>query len=572
MVIILLGLCKLGFPRTAFCPSIMTNSTVSINTPPPYLTLACNEKLPTVMSIAGSDSSGGAGVEADIKTITAHRCYAMTCVTTLTAQTPVKVYGAQNIPKKMVSQILDANLQDMKCNVIKTGMLTVDAIEVLHEKLLQLGENRPKLVIDPVLCAASDSSPTGKDVVSLIIEKISPFADILTPNISDCFKLLGENREVSKLQDVLEIAKDLSRITNCSNILVKGGHIPCDDGKEKHITDVLYLGAEQKFITFKGQFVNTTRTHGAGCTLASAIASNLARGYSLSQSVYGGIEYVQNAIAIGCDVTKKAVKVGPINHVYAVEIPLEKMLTDECFTASDAVPKKPIEGSLDKIPGGSFFNYLINHPKVKPHWDAYVNHEFVKRVADGTLERKKFQFFIEQDYLYLIDYVRVCCVTGSKSPTLEDLEKDLVIADCARNELNEHERRLREEFGVKDPDYLQKIKRGPALRAYCRYLIDISRRGNWQEIVVALNPCLMGYVYAVDKVKDKITAAEGSIYREWCDTCTSSFCYQAVLEGERLMNHILETCPPDQLDSLVTIFARGCELETNFWTAAMEYE
>lgn len=201
-----------------------------------------------------------------------------------------------------------------------------------------------------------------------------------------------------------------------------------------------------------------------------------------------------------------------------------------------------------------------------------MNHEFVKRVADGTLERKKFQFFIEQDYLYLIDYVRVCCVTGSKSPTLEDLEKDLVIADCARNELNEHERRLREEFGVKDPDYLQKIKRGPALRAYCRYLIDISRRGNWQEIVVALNPCLMGYVYAVDKVKDKITAAEGSIYREWCDTCTSSFCYQAVLEGERLMNHILETYPPDQLDSLVTIFARGCELETNFWTAAMEYE
>lgn len=77
----------------------------------------------------------------------------------------------------------------------------------------------------------------------------------------------------------------------------------------------------------------------------------MARGYSLSQSVYGGIEYVQNAIAIGCDVTKKAVKVGPINHVYAVEIPLEKMLTDECFTASDAVPKKPIEGSLDKIPG-----------------------------------------------------------------------------------------------------------------------------------------------------------------------------------------------------------------------------
>ena len=550
----------------------MTYSTVSINTPPPYLTLACNEKLPTVMSIAGADSSGGAGIEADIKTITAHRCYAMTCITTLTAQTPAKVYGVQITPKEVVSQILEANLQDMKCNVIKTGMLTAAAIEVLHEKLLQLGENRPKLVVDPVLCATSGSSPTGKDVTSLITEKIAPFADILTPSIPDCFKLLGEDREVNKLQDVFEIAKDLSGITKCSNILVKGGHIPWDDGKGKYITDVLYLGAEQKFINFKGQFVNTTHTHGAGCTLASAIASNLARGYSLPQSIYGGIEYVKNTIAIGCDVTKKAVKGGPINHVYAVEIPLEKMLTDECFTASGTVPKKAIKGSLDRIPGGSFFNYLINHPKVKPHWDAYVNHEFVKKVADGTLERKKFRFFIEQDYLYLIDYVRVCCVAGSKSPGLKDLEKDLVVANCARDELNEHERRLREEFGVKDPDYFQKIERGPALRAYCRYLIDISRRGNWQEVVVAINPCLMGYVYAVDKVKDTVAVAEGTLYREWCDTCTSSFCYQAVLEGEKLMNRILETYPPEQLDSLVTIFARGCELEADFWTAALEYE
>lgn len=129
----------------------MTYSTVNINTPPPYLALASNEKLPTVLSIAGTDPSGGAGVEADVKTITAHRCYAMTCITALNAQTPVKVYSINNTPKEVVSQILDANLQDMKCDVIKTGMLTTAAIEVLHEKLLQLGENRPKLVVDPVL-------------------------------------------------------------------------------------------------------------------------------------------------------------------------------------------------------------------------------------------------------------------------------------------------------------------------------------------------------------------------------------------------------------------------------------
>ncbi|CAI4039012.1 hypothetical protein SMKI_06G3640 [Saccharomyces mikatae IFO 1815] len=551
----------------------MTYSTVSINTPPPYLTLASNEKLPTILSIAGADSSGGAGIEADIKTITAHRCYAMTCITTLTAQTPVKVYGIKNTPKDVVSQILEANLKDMKCDVIKTGMLTTAAIEVLHEKLVQLGEKRPKLVVDPVLCATSCSNSAGKDVAGLIVEKISPFADVLTPKISDCFKLLGEDRIVNKLEDVFEIAKDISKVTKCSNILVKGGHIPWDDGNEKYITDVLYLGAEQKFITYKGKFVETTHTHGIGCTLASAIASNLARGYSLPQSVYGAIEYVQNAIAIGCDVTKETVKDnGPINHVYAVEIPLEKMLSDECFTASDVVAKKPVKGSLDKIPGKSFFKYLVNHPKVKPHWDSYVNHEFVKKVAEGTLDRKKFKFFIEQDYLYLLNYARISCIAGSKSPSLEDLEKELVIVDCVRNGLNQHERRLREGFGVKDPDHLQKIQRGPALRAYCRYFNDVARRGNWQELVIALNPCLMGYVHALTKIKDEVTVAEGTLYREWCDTYSSTWCHEAMLEGERLLNHILETYPPEQLDTLVTIYAEVCELEANFWTAALEYE
>ncbi|CAI4052483.1 hypothetical protein N7582_005458 [Saccharomyces uvarum] len=550
-----------------------STDTIKINTPPPYLSLARDEKLPVVLSIAGTDPSGGAGLEADVKTITAHRCYAMTCVTAVNAQTPVKVYSIHNTPKEILSQILETNLQDMKCDVIKTGMLTVPAIEVLHEKLLQLGENRPKLVVDPVFVATAGSSLAGKDVVSLIRDKIAPFADILTPNIPECFKLLGEDRKINKLQDIFEIGAELAKITKCANILVKGGHIPWSDEGGKYITDVLYLGAEQKFIVFKGNFVNTTHTHGTGCTLASAIASNLARGYSLPQSVYGGVEYVQNAVAIGCDVTNPRVKDnGPINHVYAVEIPLEKMISDECFTALNVLPKKQITSAADKIPGDSFFEYLINHPKVKPHWDSYVNHEFVKKVADGTLDRKKFKFFIEQDYLYLVNYARISCIAGSKAPTLEDLEKELVIVECVRNGLTQHERRLREELGVKDPDCLQKIQRGPALRAYCRYFNDVARRGNWQELVIALNPCLMGYGSALTKISGKVTAAEGSVYREWCETYSSSWCHEAMLEGERLLNRILKTYPPNQLDTLVTIYAEVCELETNFWTAALEYE
>ncbi|CAI4051214.1 hypothetical protein N7582_005144 [Saccharomyces uvarum] len=551
----------------------MTYASVSINTPPPYLTLASNEKLPVVLSIAGTDPSGGAGLEADVKTITAHRCYAMTCVTAVNAQTPAKVYSIHNTPKEILSQILETNLQDMKCDVIKTGMLTVPAIEVLHEKLLQLGENRPKLVVDPVFVATAGSLLAGEDVVSLIRDKIAPFAEVLTPNIPECFKLLGEERKINKLQDIFEIGRELAKITKCANILVKGGHIPWTDEGEKYITDVLYLGDEQKFIVFKGNFVNTTHTHGTGCTLASAIASNLARGYSLPQSVYGGVEYVQNAVAIGCDVTNPRIKDnGPINHVYAVEIPLEKMISDECFTAQDVLPKKQITSAADKIPGGNFFEYLINHPKVKPHWDTYVNHEFVKKVADGTLDRKKFRFFIEQDYAYLVDYARVHCIAGSKAPCLEDIEKELSIVASVRNEMGEHEKRLTEEFGVPDQSYFQNISRGPALRAYSRYFNDVSRRGNWQELVAALTPCLMGYGYALTKMKGKVTAAKDSAYYKWCETYSSPWYRAAMVEGEQLLNHILETYPPESLDILVTIYGEVCELETNFWTAALEYE
>lgn len=152
------------------------------------------------------------------------------------------------------------------------------------------------------------------------------------------------------------------------------------------------------------------------------------------------------------------------------------------------------------------------------------------------------------------------------------MEKELVIVGGVRTEMGQHEKRLKEVFGVKDPDYFQKIKRGPALRAYSRYFNDVSRRGNWQELVASLTPCLMGYGEALTKMKGKVTAPEGSVYHEWCETYASSWYREAMDEGEKLLNHILETYPPEQLDTLVTIYAEVCELETNFWTAALEYE
>lgn len=549
----------------------MTMTTIKINTPPPYLTLARDEHLPVVMSVAGTDSSGGAGIEADVKTITAHRCYAMTCVTALTAQTPTEVFKVHPTPKEFVQKVLDVNLQDMECHVIKTGMLTVDAVNVLSSKLRSLpAEERPKLVVDPVLVATSGCALGGSDLVKAIKEELTPLADLLTPNIPECFELVGQKSKIASMTQLCELAEKVSNATSCSNVLVKGGHIPWDDEQRKYITDVLYVGSESKCIVYKGNYIDTTHTHGTGCTLASAISSNLARGFSLGQAVYGGIEYVQNGISIGCEVVKSHItNNGPINHVYAIEIPLEKMVQDECFNAHDIVTKSV---TLDQIPGeGDFFQYLINHPKVKPHWESYVHHDFVKQVAQGTLKREKFRFFIEQDYAYLIDYARVHCIAGSKAPTLEDIEKELNIVGSVRNEMGQHEKRLVEEFGVKDKEYFQKIQRGPALNNYSRYFNDIARRGNWQELVASLSPCLMGYGYALINQKKFITVEEDDVYYEWCQTYLSVWYQDAMARGKELLNQIALTGSRAELDTLVTIFADVCELETKFWDAAVNY-
>ncbi|GAV51664.1 hypothetical protein ZYGR_0AF01350 [Zygosaccharomyces rouxii] len=545
---------------------------ISINTPPPYLALNKNERLPVVMTVAGSDSSGGAGIEADVKTITAHKCYAMTCMGALTAQTPAKVYSIHPLPKEFISQVLDANLKDMRCDVIKTGMLTENAVEALAAKLNTMGPERPKLVVDPVLVATSGSALSSEALVKLVKDKITPLAELLTPNIYECFKLIGSEFELHNVFDLYELARKVAAATKSTNILVKGGHIPWGQDGKDFVTDVLYLSQEDKFVVYSGPRILTTATHGTGCTLASAIASNLARGYPMAQAVYGGIEYVQGGVSISCQVASSHIKSnGPINHVYAVEIPLEGMVQDECFTAQDVIPAT-VNPKISNVVNGDFFEYLVSHPKVQPHWESYVHHDFVRQVAQGTLPRHKFQFFIEQDYAYLLDYARVHCIAGSKAPSLDDVEKELVIVGSVRNEMAQHEKRLMQEFGVSDNSYFDRIERSQALKAYSRYFNDVAKRGNWQELVASLSPCLMGYGKALLHFRDQIVAEEGTVYREWCDTYLSPWYQDGMVQGKSLLNQIAQTSPADQLDNLLSIYANVCELETNFWSSALHHK
>lgn len=516
---------------------------VQVNTPPLQLR---DDYIPVVMTVGGSDPTGRAGIEADVKTITAHKCYATTCTTALTVQTLAHL---QETPRDVIAGMLDANLHNMKCNVIKTGMLTEDAIAVLAEKLTNT--KKPLLVVEPdKFC----------DVAMLI--KLTPLADLLICSVDDCIEFTGNRVVINSHLDLLSLATEVAAKTSAKNMLLKGGCIPNDDENNDFI-DLLYMQDDSKYFVYKGNYLPATNT---GSTLASSVASNLAHGYSLPQAVYGGIEYVQNASYIGCQVTKKSAGTnGSMHHLYSIQIPLETTISDGGFSEHSSMP---IPKGIDI--GNDFFTYLINHPTVKPHWDAYTNHPFVLEVAKGRLDLRKMQFYTEQDYSYLVDYARILCIAASKSPTLEDIENEIWIVSRVRYSLSLHERRLKEVFGVKDSSYFETIKRGPALRAYSRYFDDVAKYGNWQELLLALNPCMMGYGTALINVKDQITCDEGSVYRDWCNTYTSDRCKESLVKGAELLNRIARTYP-NKINKLVQIYADVCELETNFWTAALEH-
>ncbi|CEP64535.1 trifunctional hydroxymethylpyrimidine kinase/phosphomethylpyrimidine kinase/thiaminase LALA0_S12e01112g [Lachancea lanzarotensis] len=567
---------------------------VVVNQAPPYVALKANSKLPTVLTVATSDPSGGAGIEADLKTFTTHKCYGLTCLAALTAQTPQDVYSIHEVPKKHFELSLTSVLRDMRVDAIKTGMLTKNSVEVLLEVLSAMEPaKRPFLVVDPVLIASSGANLMNDEAVVQQIKALAPLATLLTPNIHEASQLLGckgGKLDLHSVDDMILRAKELQLKTGCPNILLKGGHVTWTDKKTKStVTDVLYK-ANGESIVYESERCGSRNTHGTGCTLASSIASNLARGETLEHAVYGGIQYVHNAIQVGCDVLNPHItENGPINHVYAIKPPLLEMVEDLCYSAHALAISSDDNSSIINLDSdsrrsssstsslvsqirdsGHFFEYLISDSRVKPHWESYVNHEFVRRVADGTLEREKFKFFLEQDYAYLDNYAQVHCLAASKAPTADDLDKSVDIVTKIKTEMNKHREKMMTHFAIDDMKHFDKIEMGTALRNYARFFDDVSKHGSWAHLCAALSPCLMGYGHALRNVQDHVTVDKNDIYYAWCQDYLAPWYVESMEEGLILLDRICQMT--DDWDTLCDIYAAVCKLETEFWDAALNYK
>jgi len=259
-----------------------------------------------VLTIAGSDSGGGAGIQADLKTIAASGCYGMTVITALTAQNTLGVTGIHAVPVDFVKAQLDAVLSDIGCDAVKIGMLfSAELIRTVADGLRRYGVTR--IVLDPVMVAQSGDKLLQAEAIDALKQHLIPLADIVTPNLPEASVLLG--REISTSEAMGAAAVELAGL-GCRSVLIKGGHLDSDD-----CVDCLYLREEERMVTFPGRRIATRNNHGTGCTLSSAIASCMARGEGIEQAVRQAKSYITGAIEAGA-VYSIGHGHGPVHHFH----------------------------------------------------------------------------------------------------------------------------------------------------------------------------------------------------------------------------------------------------------------
>lgn len=256
-----------------------------------------------VLTIAGSDSGGGAGIQADVKTMTMNGVFAMTAITALTAQNTTGVQGIFEVSPEFLRQQMDSVFTDLRPDAVKIGMVSSSPlVEAIAERLRYY--EMKNIVVDPVMVATSGAKLISDEAIDVLKRELFPLATVLTPNIPEAEVLCGWR--IQNTQDMEKAAAEIGRSYH-SAVLLKGGHAVND------ANDLLYADGSLKW--FCGKRIQNTNTHGTGCTLSSAIASNLAKGFSLEESVSRAKEYISGALAYMLDFGAGS---GPMAHNFAL--------------------------------------------------------------------------------------------------------------------------------------------------------------------------------------------------------------------------------------------------------------
>ncbi|RMZ81499.1 hypothetical protein DV738_g2292, partial [Chaetothyriales sp. CBS 135597] len=503
--------------------------------------------IPKVLVIAGSDSSGGAGLEADQRTLAAHGVYALTATTALTAQNTLGVQDVHITPPAFVEKQIRCVLEDIDVDV---------------------------LVVDPVTVSTSGAQLLPGDAVRNLCTTLLPSAYILTPNIPEATLLLRDAdiqyRSPSSLDDLKVLAKQVHSL-GPRHVLLKGGHMPLlrhsklkaavsDPDSDKVVVDILFYRRqsqreeggegeeEDHYELYEQPFLSSPDTHGTGCTLASAIAANLATHLSTTttsssssstippstlHSLIGkAIRYVSHAIATSSSLALGHHGSGPINHLHSLSPP-----------------------PLFPPGGGHFIPYLLHHPRIAPLWHAYTHHRFPTALAQGTLAPPLFRAYLIQDYHYLKHFARTYALAGYKSQSLASTVRSAAIILHIRREMDLHLAYCRDDFAL-DQHHIDAVPESPACIAYSRYILDVGLSSDLLALFVALAPCLLGY-------------GQGNRYWRWIENYVANDYREAVVTGTKLIEDMVEDMgfrsSPGKIAELVEVFRTATEMEIRFW-------
>lgn len=257
----------------------------------------------TCLTIAGSDSSGGAGIQADLKTMTVNGVYAMSVITALTAQNTQGVTGILDVSPEFITEQMDAVFNDIYPDAIKIGM--VSSPEIVEAIAASLEKYQAKnIVLDPVMVATSGAKLLKEEAMDSLINRLIPLADVITPNIPEGEILAG--MEITNEDEMIKAAEKIGKKYDCA-VLLKGGH------RVNDANDLLYRNGEFKW--FRSERIDNPNTHGTGCTLSSAIGANLAKGYDIDQAIEKAKDYLTGALRAGLDLGKGS---GPLMHNYKI--------------------------------------------------------------------------------------------------------------------------------------------------------------------------------------------------------------------------------------------------------------
>ena len=477
----------------------------------------------TALTIAGSDSSGGAGIQADIKTMTMNGVYAMSAVTALTAQNTTGVTGIFEVTPEFLGQQIDAVFTDIFPDAVKIGMVSSSALIRKIAESLRRYEAK-NIVVDPVMVSTSGAKLIADEAVKTLAEELMPLAVVATPNIPEAEILSG--MKISTRDDMMKAGEKINAEYGCS-VLVKGGHSVND------ADDLLCEGAG-KFTWFKGKRIETSNTHGTGCTLSSAIAANLAKGYTLADSVRLAKEYISGALGAMLDLGKGS---GPMKHSFNLTGKFAERRNLRAF----------LTDSVSDI------------------WPEYNNHPFVKGIETGTLDREKFKRYIIQDYHYLNEYSKVFALGIAKTKSLETAKLFTSVIEAIANvEMNNHKGYMGR-LGVTQEE-LDRAERELANQSYTSYMLKVAYEGGEAEILAAILSCALSYEdIAKEMVKNNPASVNDEFYGTWVSIYSGKeYCSL----NNVLLSFFEKACEgygESEMKRLAEIF-RTCSLyEMGFW-------